>query len=411
MGNFDCKYNLEDNACKVYKFKPFRTRRINYRFEKAPKPRSGHRIVCDDVNVYSYGGYNPQISDDPDLVDDLDWNLSRPLFKELWKFNFATCKWNKLPCENVPDVLASNAVILSGKILMVFGGTGVPFGARCSQHLYLCDVSKEEKLSFHRVETTGDIPPPLYGQAVVLNGQYLYTVGGTTGYKYSADVHRINLESKVWEEVYVCKGSMNEPGGRYRHELIFDGMRIYVLGGGTAVEAFGFKEIYAFNIVLREWECYTTHPDPKLVNVRTRTGYPAPRRCHSCVQMPGSNLSVMILGGYDGTYMFGDAWKLDLVTLQWTKLLSCSLPRPVYFHSSAVTSKGQVFTYGGIVEKGHNIARTSDMYSVWICIPKLKDICWEAILYYHRDLHTLTKLELLRLGLPYEYVQKLDLVS
>lgn len=249
MGNLTCKYNLEDNSYKVYKFKPFRTNRISYRIEKAPKPRSGHRIACDDVNVYSYGGYNPQLNDDPDLVDDLDWNLSRPLFKELWKFNIATSQWKKLPCENVPDVLASNAVILSGKILMVFGGTGVPFGARCSQHLYLCDLTKEEKLSFHKVDTTGNIPPPLYGQAVVLNGQYLYTVGGTTGYEYSADVHRLNLESKVWEEVYICKGSVNEPGGRYRHELVFDGTRIFILGGGTAIEAFGFKVSYCYNII------------------------------------------------------------------------------------------------------------------------------------------------------------------
>lgn len=411
MGNFGCKNNLEDSSCRVYKFQPFRTQRVSYRFEKIPKPRSGHRIVCDDRNVYSYGGYNPQLNDDPDLMDDFEWNLSKPLFKELWKFNCATSKWKKLSCENVPDVLASNAVILSGKILMVFGGTGVPFGARCSQHLYLCDLSEEEKLSFHKVDATGHIPPPLYGQAIVLNGQHLYTVGGTTGYEYSADVHRLNLTSKVWEEVYICKGSANEPGGRYRHELVFDGMRIFVLGGGTAVEAFGFKEIYAFNIVRNVWECFTTHPDPKILNTRTKGGYPAPRRCHSAVKIPGINVSVMILGGYDGNYMFGDAWKLDLVTLQWTRLFNCSSPRPVYFHSSAVTPKGKLFTYGGIIEKSQNIVRTSDMCSIWICVPKLKDICWEAILYYHKDLHTLSESELRRLGLPYEYVQKLDFVS
>lgn len=169
--------------------------------------------------------------------------------------------------------------------------------------------------------------------------------------------------------------------------------------------------MYAFNIIRREWECFTTHPDPMLVDRRIRSGYPAPRRCHSAIQVPGTNLSVLILGGYDGTSMFGDAWKLDLVTLQWTKVFDSSVPRPVYFHSSAATSKGQMFTYGGIVEKGHTIVRTSDMYSIWLCVPKLKDICWEAILYYHKDLHTLSKPELLSFGLPNEFVQKLEFVS
>lgn len=33
----------------------------------------------------------------------------------------------------------------------------------------------------------------------------------------------------------------SEPLGRYRHELAFDGRLIYVFGGGTSTEVFGFS--------------------------------------------------------------------------------------------------------------------------------------------------------------------------
>lgn len=40
------------------------------------------------------------------------------------------------------------------------------------------------------VKTTGDLPAPLYGQALIYHDQYLYTVGGTTGLSYTCDIHR-----------------------------------------------------------------------------------------------------------------------------------------------------------------------------------------------------------------------------
>lgn len=42
--------------------------------------------------------------------------------------------------------------------------------------------------------------------------------------------------------VYICSGrDESEPHGRYRHELAFDGKMIYVLGGGTSSESYGFS--------------------------------------------------------------------------------------------------------------------------------------------------------------------------
>lgn len=40
------------------------------------------------------------------------------------------------------------------------------------------------------VKTTGQLPLPQYGQAIVYHNDYLYAIGGTTGYEYTSDIHR-----------------------------------------------------------------------------------------------------------------------------------------------------------------------------------------------------------------------------
>jgi N-acetylneuraminic acid mutarotase len=251
MGNNQLKINspVRDNE---FIFKPYNIRSDSYELKNQtnsekkilwPKPRSGHRIVCDDVNVYSFGGYNPSLStsDENDLASDNVWSESKPLFRELWKYNIATGLWKKLEVELIPDILASNAVLLSGNILMVYGGTGVPFGVNCSKDLYVCDLSNSNDLKFELIVALGNSPQPQYGQAILLIDHYLYSIGGTTGYEYTCDVHRLNLKDGMWEAVYTCKGSDIEPAGRYRHEVAYTDNKIFVLGGGTAHEAFDFQ--------------------------------------------------------------------------------------------------------------------------------------------------------------------------
>lgn len=43
------------------------------------------------------------------------------------------------------------------------------------------------------IETKGQLPLPQYGQALLYHNGYLYTIGGTSGYLYTCDVHRFNF--------------------------------------------------------------------------------------------------------------------------------------------------------------------------------------------------------------------------
>lgn len=38
-------------------------------------------------------------------------------------------------------------------------------------------------------------------QAVCMSDDYLFVVGGTTGFQYSIDVHRLDLEHRTWEQL------------------------------------------------------------------------------------------------------------------------------------------------------------------------------------------------------------------
>lgn len=227
---------------EIFVFRPFVFVKHEVHSLEKPRPRSGHRVVCDQKNLYSYGGFNPSVNSrvgDSSSSNDQTWSLSRPLFKEIWKFNFAKESWKRLPLhKNMPNELASNAVVLKGDLMVIHGGTGVPFGDNCNNRIYVYNITTEE---MYKIPDTGNRPEPQYGQAVISDGPYLYTVGGTSGYEYTCDIHRFNMRTHTWESVYICSGKDQfEPRGRYRHELGFDGRTIYVLGGGTAAEVYGF---------------------------------------------------------------------------------------------------------------------------------------------------------------------------
>lgn len=103
---------LENNT-KMFEFRPYQLIQIGCNRDKNgimfPTPRSGHRIVCNEGNLYSFGGFNPDYQ-----------RQGRPfLFAELWKFNKYREHWSLVLNKDMPKQLASNAVILEGEIMMV----------------------------------------------------------------------------------------------------------------------------------------------------------------------------------------------------------------------------------------------------------------------------------------------------
>ncbi|CAH1404654.1 unnamed protein product [Nezara viridula] len=387
--------DLLPNNLELYAFKPF-VHEILRTDSILPHARSGHRVACDDDNLYVYGGYNPNIVD-PEAEGAQNGNEGC-LFREVLKFNFASMMWKKLNIKDIPYNLASVALIMSGKVLMVYGGTGVPFHSEKSNVLYVCNLGEQEP-QFRKITTTGKVPAELYGQAMFFRDNHIYVVGGTTGYDYFLDVHRLNLTTNVWEEVYICKGLKGEPSGRYRHEIAVVGNKVYILGGGRSNEGVKLEEIPVFDLDEKVWEIARSIKDEI-------HGYPAQRQFHSTARIPGTNSFILIGGVHGSEKIYDDCWRLDISSLSWKKISSLQLCIPVFFHGTGVTSSGRMASFGGVVKKGRSQRRVAIIQSAWICIPKLKDISWEAVVHYGFT-QALTSIHFQQLRLPSEYYNKL----
>lgn len=231
---------------------------------------------------------------------------------------------------------------------------------------------------------------------------------------YQIKSFRLNLITYEWELVYHCdEYNEDDPPGRYRHELAYDGEQIYVLGGGTSQVAFTLSEIPAFNLKTNTWKMVQTKPDPTFSPPGNKVAFPEARKCHACVQfetLQGS--SVVIIGGYDTCY-YNDIWKLNLRTLEWKCLGKMPSFRPLFFHDATVTRAGCVYIYGGITcNINTNITkRTTNMYKIWMTIPKLSEMCIEALNFYAPRLKESSVEDLMKLGVPPPFVDRLTIKS
>lgn len=352
--------------------------------------------------MYVFGGFNPNPSASLQH-EDANENAAC-MFKELWKFNLLSQEWTLLLGEdsNLPVELASHAMHLQGDYLLIYGGTGFPFGTKISNKLYVWRVSEPVK-DVEEIETTGNKPPPAYGQAIVVHKQYLYTIGGTDGFSYTCDIHRLNIATKEWELIYMCRPDINpdDPEPRYRHEIAYDGKRIYVIGGGTSDAAYSLSKIPIFDLDSNTWNFIKTKPDPKMP-----VGFPASRKCHSCSQFGNS---IIVAGGNNNRKVFRDIWKLNLETHQWSCIMTKNLvvfPCPLFFHDSAIDADGCMYVFGGIKYRNNANHRTNTVHKIWITIPTLKAMAWEAMNFYFPNLREFDKTTLLEIGVPASFVSR-----
>lgn len=55
---------MSNGTLPLYKFKPFQFTVLKKNHDPLQRPlaRSGHRVVCNNAYLFSYGGFNPQTS-------------------------------------------------------------------------------------------------------------------------------------------------------------------------------------------------------------------------------------------------------------------------------------------------------------------------------------------------------------
>jgi hypothetical protein len=193
------------------------------------------------------------------------------------------------------------------------------------------------------------------------------------------------------------------PIGRYRHEIAIDDRYIYIFGGGTAETVFDLQTLPAYDLIERKWCKIETLPDPV-------SGFPPKRKCHSLIQYKVEDIQrdndtlVIISGGLNHEGSIRDIWQLSLTHLRWMRYKQTNLPTSLFFHDACITNEGAMYIFGGITT---NTIRSNKLFKMWITIPKLSVMCWEAILYYYPKVYTKSREELLERGVPIHFVDRI----
>lgn len=379
---------------------------------QCPHPRSGHRVVVDDGNLYVLGGYNPDVADDDAVLEVLQTRI----FIQMWKFNFFSHCWKAVPMTgDSPTALASHSASIHGNTVFTFGGSGIPFGIVSSNDVCVSRVGADiDCVYWKKLDVIGDQPEKKYGQCQVLDWPNFYIIGGTTGFIYNLDVHRLDLQTCNWECIYSNFNNLDtsdsDPEGRYRHEVVLHNNTIFVLGGGQSIETFTLQKIPCFDLSTNRWHVRRTLPEPDFNSLRHQgeqniTGYPKDRKCHSCVHYKNY---AYIFGGRCILQVYGDLWRLNLDTLQWNCLITSQLsPFKAFFHSAAVTNSGCMYIFGGVLSVSDD-KRSNSVHKVWLDVPSLQELVWSRLSdSFHACRSPKIADELLKYGVPIAFVKRL----
>ncbi|XP_044584890.1 kelch domain-containing protein 10 homolog isoform X2 [Cotesia glomerata] len=397
---------------KMYVFKPFVFDEHLPNSIAKPEGRTKSKIRCDGKNLYIYSGKDPLVMDYRELADDHIFVATKPEFREIWMYNLPSQQWKLLGNEKcLPDINDKVFGTIFESNYLVICSIRVPFNDAPSSRkcrLHICNLSDESVLV---QGTSGEIPYPSFANNLIRHKKYFFTVGVTRDLDNFSDVYRLNMENGVWNAVYRCRElDPNEPLGRNGHTLVYDGKMIYIFGGSTdspGLDAFIFTKLSAFDLEKYRWTTVDTIGDKE-----SMPHFPTAREDFGVTQYTHPNsgeINVIISGGtVDHNDAFDDVWQLNLTSLKWTCLekFGTALPHSVDSHSMSVSPTGKLFTFGGFIadEKAHGSC-SSTLHSAWLTIPKLTEICWEALFFYYPDLKSMTDKEINALGIPLQLLK------
>ena len=85
---------------------------------------------------------------------------------QLWRFNFATNKWTLVKTtDKTPSQLASMSMVRCGRFIVMYGGTGYPFGYTSTNRVRLFDTETQKWSTLRAEEAVKEeMPIRTYGQ-------------------------------------------------------------------------------------------------------------------------------------------------------------------------------------------------------------------------------------------------------
>jgi len=170
------------------------------------------------------------------------WNgFTRTWFNDVNEFNFETKTWRQIDAKGkLPVQRTSHACVVYGNRMYVFGGF--------SGDGYLNDLHEfnfeTETWTDITPFTSGERPDPRSRFCAVVNGQYMYVLGGWNKVNYFNDFYMYNFETRVWSKIH---GNSEIPGIS-QYSIASHNDYIYVFGGFCAKEKACVNKLYVHHL-------------------------------------------------------------------------------------------------------------------------------------------------------------------
>ncbi|KAG2655086.1 hypothetical protein PVAP13_1NG552300 [Panicum virgatum] len=268
-------------------------------------------------------------------------------------FDFRTFTWsalnptrdsNQLNLENNATggsfpALAGHSLVKWKNNLVVVAGNTRSLSSSNKVSVWLIDV---ETNSWSAVDTYGKVPTARGGQSVSLLGSRLLMFGGEDNKRRLLnDIHILDLETMMWEEVKTEKGG---PTPRYDHSAaIYADQYLLIFGGSSHSTC--FSDFYLLDLQTLEW----SQPD-------TQGAHIAPRSGHAGTLI---DENWYIVGGGDNASGATDTIVMNASKFVWSVVTSVSARDPLACEglilcSTTIDGENFLIAFGGYNGKYSN---------------------------------------------------------
>uniref|UniRef100_A0A0A9CZM9 Acyl-CoA-binding domain-containing protein n=1 Tax=Arundo donax TaxID=35708 RepID=A0A0A9CZM9_ARUDO len=231
--------------------------------EGSPRPSARYKHAAELVEdkLYVVGGSrNGRSLSDVQVFDfrAFTWSALNP-----------TRDSNQLSHENnatdrlFPALASHSLVKWKNDLVVVAGNTRSSSSSSNKVSVWLIDVQTN---SWSALDTYGKVPIARGGQSVSLLGSRLIMFGGEDNKRRLLnDLHILDLETMMWEEVKTEKGG---PAPRYDHSAAVYADHYLLIFGGSSHSAC-FNDLYLLDLQILEW----SQPDTQGAHIRPRSGH------------------------------------------------------------------------------------------------------------------------------------------
>lgn len=241
-----------------------------------------------------------------------------------------------IPNGKLPTGRGGASLVYADGKLVSFGGH---YYAGDDKFMYLDEtwLLDTEKLAWHKMPCSGQIPSPRYGHTAHLIGSRMFIFGGKgPNDVYYKDVYFLDLVDWIWVAVSTVSAG---PAARFYHSAELVGRKIVIHGGWNGVDI--FDDVWIFNVDTFGW-------------MQPKTGgfAPGPRYGHSLTLLPDGRLimfgGVSITGAHGIPHYNDDVRQLATDTMMWSRpSVAGQTPTGRFGHSATLVDDGCVVFFGG----------------------------------------------------------------